>query len=613
MLKLFNRAGFWRLVLTIAIGLSICGSQLAQATNYGANDYGDCGYQSCASSTKVTLPTGLEVDINLHDGQEIPQAGYTIIVTPLNGQGSSFKQVDIYIEGVLVATVTPAENGTAQWFWDPSQFPGTDVKIIVTGVDGQTVTKEFHVTIAKAATSSTANTNKPTPSLLEQIAAVPGNLIRGTQELVHKLPPVVKHSLPYFLFLILAADLLLMILQFRRELDESRTLRAILIRECEGGQLKKMLVDLMSHYLRTPITIIAGAIDLGSVNGYSPAVVANLRQAVAELNTKVKTLIAQAQFTGSGENARLARIEPTPKLRPLWRQPFLVLPALAVGVVAFTFDYLAGHNSDFTLNQTNIVIQLVVFGSLVATLYLVIRQLELSRRDIVKTKRLLQDEVDFNHRRDELIDLTGLELSGSMGDLDRAVSGLPAAEATAVIKAGLQQFHDVVQKCVVARQLKGTTSTEPPVTTRLSSLSVLTGLQEQKAQAKGIKIVITHDSALVVRSAGLLAFVVGTVLDNAIEYSPPQGEITVAARQNQTLLNIAVTDHGPGIPEDKRFALFQAFSKAEGTEVFDHKGAGFSLYLDKLIMSYLLGDIAIESASPQGTTVTLRLATGATA
>jgi len=592
-------------VLALALAAVLVSSNSANATTYGSNQYGDCNYQACApTSTQVTLPvTGLQVDINLHNGQVIPAAGYNIIVTPLNGQGTSFQQVDFYINGNLAQSSLPASDGTVQWFWNPNQFPGTDIKIVIMGTDGSTVTQEFQVTFASSKPSlapGTSSNTTPPPSILQQIA-------KGSQQLIHNLPPTVKHTLPYFLFLILVADVLLMAWQFRREVVEARALRAILIRERQGGALKKMLVDLISHYLRTPLTIISGAIDLGSINSFSPPVVANLRQDVGELNDKVRQLIAQAQTNPVSTSEVASRVDAAHKPRASWRRPLLFIPLISVGIFGFGFDYLAAHNGSFSVNQINLVVQVVVFASLAAGLYLAIRRLELSRHDVARARQMVATEQAFNRQRDELIDQTAQGLSGGMGNLDRSVATLGPSEATAAIRQGLQQFHDVVEKCVVASQLKGATSTEPLVTATLSSLSVLTQLQQGKAEAKAVKIDITHDSSLVVRSPGLLAFVLGTILDNAIEYSPVGGHVEVAAIRTGTDLNISVTDHGPGIPEDKRFALFQAFSKVEGTEVFDHKGAGFSLYLDKLIMTYLLGSIDINSAQPRGTMVTLKL------
>jgi len=609
MLRLLKQyvIGNW-LLLGVAILTMLACSSPAVASTYGSGSYGTCSYQACGSPTQTIVPvSGLSVSINLHNGQVIPRRGYTIIVTPLNGSGSSFKQVDFYINGALVHSQTPAEDGTVQWFWNPQQYSGTDIKIVVTGQNGETVTQEFQVSIAPATGSSHDTTPAAAPSLFQQIAQAPGKVARGIEHAIRQLPPALKHSLPYFLFLILLADVLLMALQIHRELRASRTLQAILARERQSGQLKKTFTELISHYLRTPLTIISGAVDLlGGTKGQSVSLLASLQDDVTELQTKVNNLIAQAADvnTGAGMSETNQILQP----RPIWRQPLFFVPIVFVGIVAFLFDYLAQHAGAFSVNQASLVVQVVLFGSLVVVLYLAIRRLTLHRRDVAETKRILQRETEFNHRRDDLIDKTALELSGGLGSLDDHITQLSPSQATTLVRRGQQQLHDVVAKFVVARQLKGTTSTAAPASTRLSSVCApATQALRGKAQTKGVVINIIQDLPLQVRSPELLSMVIQTILDNAIEYSPPQSHIEVMASQTKNTLSISVTDHGPGIPEDKRFALFQAFSKVEGAEVFSHEGMGFSLYLDKLIMSYLLGDITVEATPSQGTKATLTL------
>src|ERR1039458_7084501 len=117
--------GGWLLLGIVAFAALAFSSQ-AVAGTYNTGLYGKCPYQADCPSTITTLPSGLEVNINLTNGQVIPYNGYLIIVTPLNGSGTSFKQVDFYINGVLVHSQTPASDGTVQWFWNPQQYPGTD-------------------------------------------------------------------------------------------------------------------------------------------------------------------------------------------------------------------------------------------------------------------------------------------------------------------------------------------------------------------------------------------------------------------------------------------------------------------------------------------------------
>jgi len=598
-----------QLVLCLAtFCLLIVGNTVQASSNYGSGPYGSCGYQVCSQTTQTTLPSsGLQVDINLHDGQVIPQAGYNIVVTPLNGQGTTFKQVDFYINGTLAISLPPAEDGTVQWFWNPSQFPGTDIKIVVTDQDGQSVTEEFHITIGSvaASTAPSATNSSSSPSVLQQISNVAGSVLQGGQKIVQQLPPVIKNSLPYFLFLILAIDLLLLLLQFRREVSEVRTLQNLVTRERQSGQLKKMLVDLMSHYLRTPLSIISGAMEMSTVEGIAPSVLNDLNHDLKGLNAEVETLIGQATTANN-----IVRLDSTPSPvspRQFWRQPLLVLPVVLVGVVVIVFDFLVQHDSDFNINQVNLIIQAVVFSSLVVGLYLVLRRLELHRHDVVETERVLQGEVTFNHRRDQLIDETALELSRGLSSLDSDLAKIGQLKVSKLVRRGQTQLHDVVEKCAIARQLKGVTASEPLTPTQLSRIASLTQALDEKVRSKGIRINIAQDMPLLVRNPDLLTFVMRTVLDNAIEYSPTDGHIEVVASQAGNKLTITITDHGSGIPDDKKFVLFQAFSKVGGTEVLDHAGTGMSLYLDKLIMSYLLGNIMIEASEPQGTRVVLTL------
>lgn len=112
-------------------------------------------------STVVQTPSGLEVAINLSDGQAIPSTGYYITITPLNGQGKSFDKAEIYLDGQLAYSGAPDSTGTLKWLWDTSKSPATDVKIIVYGPGDGTTTHEFHVTVSpvEATSNNQQNTN----------------------------------------------------------------------------------------------------------------------------------------------------------------------------------------------------------------------------------------------------------------------------------------------------------------------------------------------------------------------------------------------------------------------------------------------------------------------
>lgn len=138
--------------------------------NYSAGPYGagtsssgsSSGTSKAASpssgSTVVQTPSGLQVAINLADGQVLPATGYTVTITPLNGQGKTFTKAEIYIDDRLIFTGTPDQNGTLTWFWDTQQYPGKKIKIIVYDENGVPTTHEFTVQLTPAANSNPQST-----------------------------------------------------------------------------------------------------------------------------------------------------------------------------------------------------------------------------------------------------------------------------------------------------------------------------------------------------------------------------------------------------------------------------------------------------------------------
>jgi two-component system, NtrC family, sensor histidine kinase KinB len=101
-------------------------------------------------------------------------------------------------------------------------------------------------------------------------------------------------------------------------------------------------------------------------------------------------------------------------------------------------------------------------------------------------------------------------------------------------------------------------------------------------------------SAVVLGDASRLALVLSNLLSNALRYTPRGGKVVVSVSSRQSAglarperLQIAVTDTGPGIPEDLRHRVFEKFFRIEEPRVPGHtaiQGAGFGLYLCRQIV-----------------------------
>lgn len=89
--------------------------------------------------------------------------------------------------------------------------------------------------------------------------------------------------------------------------------------------------------------------------------------------------------------------------------------------------------------------------------------------------------------------------------------------------------------------------------------------------------------------------VVENLIDNALSFSPPDGLVDIALRQDEDMLVIQVDDEGPGVPEAARTAVFHRFhSVRPETEAFgQHSGLG--LAIARTIVEAHQGSIAVES------------------
>ena len=97
----------------------------------------------------------------------------------------------------------------------------------------------------------------------------------------------------------------------------------------------------------------------------------------------------------------------------------------------------------------------------------------------------------------------------------------------------------------------------------------------------------------------LLKELVRNLLDNAINYTPGKGQVTLRlmADRFSGVLLLLVEDSGPGIPESERELVFQPFYRALGTNV-DGSGLGLAIVLE--IAAQHDAAISIEEASLPG-------------
>jgi two-component system, OmpR family, sensor kinase len=97
---------------------------------------------------------------------------------------------------------------------------------------------------------------------------------------------------------------------------------------------------------------------------------------------------------------------------------------------------------------------------------------------------------------------------------------------------------------------------------------------------------------------------VSTVLENALALSPPGSTVDIEAVL-QGGVEIRVADRGPGVPDEIRERIFQAFTQGDAGTTRQHEGLGISLYLAAKIMAAHGGRIRVEPRPGGGSVFTL--------
>lgn len=104
-----------------------------------------------------------------------------------------------------------------------------------------------------------------------------------------------------------------------------------------------------------------------------------------------------------------------------------------------------------------------------------------------------------------------------------------------------------------------------------------------------------------------IAALVRQLIDNASTYSPPDAPIAVRLRREGDDALIEVIDRGPGIPPDKREAVFERFADWRPPGYEDRPGAGLGLFISRAIARAHGGDASIADGPTGGTMLIVRL------
>jgi signal transduction histidine kinase len=234
----------------------------------------------------------------------------------------------------------------------------------------------------------------------------------------------------------------------------------------------------------------------------------------------------------------------------------------------------------------------------------------LDRVDTLKTEKAQLEEV--LRLREELADMIVHDLRNPLGVISgglQMLAGVPVAGPDAEYVASVLKTMDRSSKRMlrlvdalldIASLEEGAMDLQLVALEPRALVEEMVAGEHSLADAKQIALENRVDAAVpvVLADRDILQRVLVNLLDNALKFTPYEGQVWVDARAGAEEVAFSVVDTGPGIPLEERERIFEKFTQVRGQKG-PRKGSGLGLTFCRMAVEAQGGRIWIEDG-PQG-------------
>lgn len=574
--------------------------QAFAAQPYNSGAYGECTYSLGCDPAINPPPTIVEVrpspqnpktgrafSVNLHDGQQFKGSSYDVVVTP-NFAVDQIKSVELYLNGKLVASSSSPQNSLFVLNWIIPKAGSYDLRVVINLEDGSVSARKFAVGVTSEKDLSPANV-RPNSWLSDS------NTGSWLHNLANSTPRPLAYAMPYIFFMLMAFLLLVLLYQTRNQLVHIKALLALLERDKQLADEKANFIMLSSHYVRTPLTILAGAIELAMSSSPNDPSLLSSKQLVEGLHRQAEDILSQIQSNKDLIDIKQPDIA---NIRAkLYRSWALILPILlsALLVVGSNWLFISAHRINLVI--PSLLLQFVLFLVLALFLASMLQRRHQQHDESLRLGRQRDYEEVLDKTRNQFIKLSADNLAPKVSQVKASFEQSNVLKTSPQIISAIGQLESLINRFVLVTQLE-----RGKIDSSLSKFDIRPTLQqtisefEPSIDAKKLKLYKKLTGLQLHQAKGLLQYVTGTLLDNAVKFSPDNGRVLVAsAARGRKGAIVTIRNQGPPIDPAILDRLFQPFSRSQSAEIANQSGAGLSLYLSRLIMRYLGGDVGLES------------------
>lgn len=122
-----------------------------------------------------------------------------------------------------------------------------------------------------------------------------------------------------------------------------------------------------------------------------------------------------------------------------------------------------------------------------------------------------------------------------------------------------------------------------------------------------IKLIDCPENLTIWADEHRLLQVMNNLISNAIKFTQAGDVVEINAKQDASSVEISVTDHGRGIPDDLKEKIFEKFTQVDASDSRTAGGTGLGLAISKSIVELHGGTIDLESTPDESTSFYVRI------
>jgi len=203
-------------------------------------------------------------------------------------------------------------------------------------------------------------------------------------------------------------------------------------------------------------------------------------------------------------------------------------------------------------------------------------------------------------------------LTSIKGYLDTLLQSEPDAEIRErflnIIRQETDHMSELVEDLLQLSRLEGKKAEISPADIVAVLDRVFQRLQE-KAAAREIKLIPDYPSELppVLMVESQIEQALFNLVDNAIKYTPPGGEVIIRAKRTEKSVSVEVEDNGLGIGKSEQKRIFERFYRVDRARSRKEGGTGLGLAIVKHILRGHDSYPEVKSAPGEGSTFSFEL------